>query len=107
MKQPRSTVLYASERKFFYLAVTFVLSAVFLYVYFICVSVVHVVARTETDRGISQMQARINDLESRYIEAKQAITFDNASERGFVSTKDKVYITRSAGTLVLSNNDES
>ena len=108
-KHSRTKVLHSHERTLFYVSATFVLTVCALYVYFLCISVIHVVARTATDRDISRVTTHINDLESRFIKAKQTVTLSAATERGFVNinTKDKVYVMRKPGTLVLSHNDES
>jgi len=107
MKQPRTTVLYSNERKLFFIAVSFVSAVCMLYVYFVCIAVVHVVARTATDRDIREISLRINTLEARFIEAKRSVTYEVAAEKGFVSTGDKIFVTRTPATLVLLTNDES
>lgn len=107
MKHTRTTVLHSNERKLFYTALTFLVAVIMLYVYFVCIAVVHVVARTATDRDIREISLKINTLEARFIEAKRSVTYDIATEKGFVSTGEKVYVTRTPATLVLLTNDES
>lgn len=108
MKQrSTATVLYAFERKAFTLALCILFVAVSAYIYFICLSVVNVIIRAEADRDIASINTHISTLESRYIEAKELITITTATERGFVHTPQKVYVTKTPANLVLSQNDES
>lgn len=107
MKHTRTSVLHSNERKLFYIALSFLATVFLLYVYFICISVVHVVARTATDRDIREISLHINSLEARFIEAKRSVTYDVATEKGFISTGEKIFVTRTPATLVLLTNDES
>jgi hypothetical protein len=91
----------------FYSALTFLSVAVLLYIYFVCIAIVHVVVRTETDQDITHTKTRIATLEERYMSAATGMTLEEAAASGFVETKDKVFVRRTADTLVLSSNDES
>lgn len=107
MKHTRTSVLYSNERKLFYIALSFLTAVFALYVYFVCIAVVHVVARTATDRDIREISLKLNTLEARFIEAKRSVTYDVATEKGYVSTGEKIFITRTPAALVLLTNDES
>jgi len=65
-----------------------------LYVYFLGTAVVHAVERKETQNNIAETHSRIADLEVNYLQGKDAITRDLASELGFRSVAAKDYVTR-------------
>lgn len=76
-----------------------------MYVYFVSASVVHVIARKEVDREIAHVNSRISDLESTYINAKQAIAPGTISQYGFVVAPKEVYIVKAPENLVLLTHD--
>lgn len=95
--------LQADKRQVF--AVLGVLVICFLlYVYFLSMSVVHVVIRQEMQQDITQLQTEISQLESQYIAAQHAISDEIAALDGYVSAADKIFIAREADRLVLSSN---
>ncbi|MFT5850012.1 MAG: hypothetical protein ACI9H6_000841 [Patiriisocius sp.] len=73
------------------------------YVYFISASIVHVVIRTEVNQEVQKRSSEISLLEGRFIEAQHKVSSDIASLQGYTQTSHKVFIDRTAPTLVLSD----
>jgi len=74
-----------------------------MYVYFISVSVVHVVIRTETNQEMKKVSSEISLLEGRFIEAQHKVSSNIASLQGYTQTSKKVFIDRAAPAFVLSD----
>lgn len=72
--------------------------------YFVSVSVLHVVMQQEIQRKVSALNAEISQLEAEYIRAQHNLSSDIASLDGYVETTNKVFINRSEAKLVLSSN---
>ena len=103
----RITRLYCNERRLFYVALSILICMFGAYMYLVSASVVNVIVRKETDQEIAQINARLSELETAYIEAKDMVNLDTALSRGFSKTPDRVFVTKKSGSLVLSRNDES
>lgn len=73
-----------------------------LYIYFLSLSVTHVVMRKEIQQDISQLNSEISALESRYIAAQHRVSDEIASLQGFQPVEEKIFIDRSEAVLVLS-----
>lgn len=73
-----------------------------LYVYFLSMSVVHVVMREEVQQEVARLNTQISQLEARYISAQHKVSQQVAQLEGFAEVTDKVFIDRSDDTLVLS-----
>ncbi len=71
------------------------------YVYFLSISVVHVVMRKEATAQIGQLRSDIAYLEASYIEAKHQISARVASLEGFNQNQRKVFISKEEQSLVL------
>ena len=76
-----------------------------LYIYFISASVVHVVIRTESGQEMQKISSEISLLEGRFIDAQHKISSDIASMQGYTKTSHKVFLDRSAPSLVLSTDN--
>lgn len=72
-----------------------------LYMYLVSASVWHVVMRTEISQEITALSSEISELEGQYIEAQHRVSSDIASLQGYSQASQKVFIDRSAGSLVL------
>lgn len=73
------------------------------YVYFISISVVHVIARKEVEREIAHLNSYIGDLESAYIAARQAVTEETLTQHGFVAaSSEKIYVKKANPGLVFA-----
>lgn len=75
-----------------------------LYIYFVSVSVLHVVMQQEMQRNMSQLQTEISKLEAEYISAQHALSMNIASLDGYIETDNKIFIDRSDTTVALSQN---
>lgn len=73
-----------------------------LYVYFICASIMHVVAREEVQKAMAQHRSHLSALESDYIAAQHAVSEDVAYLDGYEATHTKVFIDRTEPSLVLN-----
>jgi uncharacterized small protein (DUF1192 family) len=71
--------------------------------YFLSLSVVHVVMRKETDQKISLLRSEISNLEASYIEAKHQISARVASLDGYENNQEKIFISRVEPSLVLNS----
>lgn len=101
MKKSRETIsgTHITFGCFFLLVVS-----VMLYLYFLNVSVVHVVMRKEAMQEISHLNTEIATLETAYIEAQHVIAGRIAQLDGYSSDSQKVFITRGETSLVLRDN---
>lgn len=106
MKRKDITV-YSKERNLVFLAVSVLLTMFAAYIYFVSASVVHVIVRKEIDQEIVKANSRLSDLESSYIEAKDAVEVGLVDARGFAHTDERIFINRTPTSLVLTRNDES
>lgn len=76
------------------------------YMYFLSLSVVHVVMRKEATAQIGELRSEIARLETSYIEAKHQISARVASLEGFNQTEEKVFISKAEQSLVLRTASE-
>lgn len=75
---------------------------VVLYIYFLSISVVHVVVRKEISHTIKREQSDIATLESAYMTAQHRLSNSVANLDGYAKASEKVYIDRS-DSLVLNH----
>jgi hypothetical protein len=87
-------ILYTAERKAVGALLLCTIALALLYVYFLGSAVVHAVARKEVQQDIAQASSRIAELEVEYLQRKDRITRELASEMGFRSIAQKDYIER-------------
>jgi hypothetical protein len=77
------------------------------YMYFLSLSVVHVVMRKEVLQETQQLRSEIAFLESSYIEAHHAISQRVSTASGFSAVQDKIFIQETDDTaLVLRTQGE-
>lgn len=74
--------------------------------YFVSVSVVHVVLQEEADHQATALRSDIAALEREYIDAQHVISSRIATEQGLVAASDKVFLSRERGSLVLAPESE-
>ncbi len=86
------------------IGVGFLIVGVVAYLYFLNLSVVHVVMRKEATQQQNQLRAEIAMLETSYIEAQHAIAARIATLEGYNTETDKVFVTRGETSLVLNTN---
>ncbi len=81
--------------------------ATLAYMYFLSLSVVHVVMRKDIMQDINQLRSEVAFLESAYIEANYVISQKVATVEGFSTVPDKIFIHKDASQgLVLRNQNE-
>lgn len=98
MKTRRDTTTYPKAT---IVCFAVLVSAVVLYLYFLNMSVVQVVMRTEYTQQLRDTQANIALLEARYIESQHAIASRIATLEGYDTNTDKIFVSRSEASLVL------
>ncbi len=74
------------------------------YMYFLSLSVVHVVMRKEATQTISHLRSEIANLEAEYIEAKHQISARVATLDGYNNNQDKIFINKTEKSLVLQTS---
>ena len=74
--------------------------------YFVSISVVHVVLQQEAEQELGMLRSEISDLERQYIAAQHAVSERIAAEPGLVAVGEKVFLRRGAGSLVLAPGAE-
>lgn len=79
-------------------------AAIVAYLYFLNMSVVQVVMRTEHVQKQRDLNAEIAMLESKYIESQHKIAARIASLDGYDTAVTKVFVSREQASLVLRNN---
>lgn len=101
------TTPYYAERRWFFSVLSLFLILFCLYVYFISVSVVHVVARKEVEREIAHVNSRIGELEAAYIAAAQDIAPESLAQHGFLTAPaEKIYIEKANGLSLAGNAEQ-
>jgi len=88
------------------LCVSLLVLGVAAYIYFLSVSVVHVVMRKEATTQIGELRSEIARLETSYIEAKHQISARVASLDGFNQNQEKIFISKQEQSLVLRTANE-
>lgn len=99
-----AAILTVRPTQSFYLTlgvVTF-FALVFLYMYFLSMSVVHVVLRKEVMHTISDVESEIARLEADYIDAQHKVSNKIAALENFTETEEKIFVSRDTDTLVFS-----
>ena len=81
-----------------------VILSIVAYLYFLNMSVVHVVMRKEANQDISQLKTEIAVLETSFIEAQHIIAGRIATLEGYDTDTAKVFVTRGDTSLVLRDN---
>ena len=77
--------------------------SVMAYLYFLNLSVVHVVMRQDAASEINDLQTEIAILESAYIEAQHTISSRIALLDGYSTETEKIFVSRGSVDLVLVN----
>lgn len=79
-------------------------AAIVSYLYFLNMSVVEVVMRTEQVQKQRDLSAEIAVLESRYIEVQHTIASRIATLDGYATEAAKIFVSRDRERLVLNGN---
>jgi len=75
--------------------------SIVLYLYFLNMSVVHVVMRTEYTQEQNTLRTEIAMLEARYIESQHTIAARISSLQGYDTDVAKIFVSREPASLVL------
>ena len=76
---------------------------IILYMYFLSMSVVHVVLRKEINRSVAETSSRIAALEALYIESQHKVSDKIAALNTFTETNNKIFVTRGPNAPVLTD----
>ena len=79
-------------------------SMIVLYLYFLNMSVVHVVMRTQHVQNQNKYSAEIAKLEAKFIDSQHVIATRIASLDGYETDTPKIFVSRDQASLVLVNN---
>ena len=90
----------------FTVLVAVMLGLIGLYMYFLSMSVVHVVLRKEATHQITALDSEIALLEATYIESQHLVSDQMARLAQFSETSNKTFITRQSPTLVYIGTTE-
>ncbi|MFT7644655.1 MAG: hypothetical protein ACI9BF_000305 [Candidatus Paceibacteria bacterium] len=82
------------------ICVAFLISTIVLYLYFLNMSVVQVVVRTEHTQRQNELNVEIAMLEASYIKAQHFISSRIATLEGYNTNTSKTYILREQSSLV-------
>lgn len=82
------------------------LTLAFSYIYFLSLTVVHVVMRKETDRDITRLHSQISSLESEYMAAQHRISTEISQRTDLTLNNDKIFINKAGANLVLSSRSD-
>ena len=102
MKKSRDTISYS---KITVLSLLLLVMAVVAYLYFLNMSVVQVVMRTEAIQSQNQLQADIARLEATYIEAQHVIAARIATMDSYDTDTPKIFVSREQASVALSRNE--
>ena len=81
-----------------------VIFSILAYLYFLNVSVVHVVMRKEAIRDIHNLQTELATLEAAFIKAQHNISSQVAALDEYQLETEKIFIERGDSSLVLRDN---
>lgn len=96
----RALSFTVEKRALFGVCIVLTLLALF-YVYYVMLSIAHVVEREELVVRSQQLSEKVANLEQGYLTASNAVTETVAYNEGYVPTKHRTYVER--GTLTLGN----
>lgn len=97
MKQSRETISYSKTTL---TCVGVLVGAVVMYLYFLNMSVVQVVMRTEHTQRQHDLNAEIALLEASYIDAQHQVAARIATLEGYDTNTPKVFVSREQASLV-------
>lgn len=102
MKRQKQITAHIEESRIFYAALFCLVSVFVAYMYFVSISVMHVVMRKEVDTQIASLGTSVAELEAEYIDMQHRVSNDIASLQGFVMVDEKVFIETSETAVALS-----
>ncbi len=87
---------------YFNAGIAILFTLVFLYMYFLSMSVVHVVLRKEIMNDVAKVESQIAQLEASYITAQHKVSNKIAALENFTENETKIFVSRDESALVLS-----
>ncbi len=99
MKSPRRDIFAPANRTL--LCGVLLIASIATYLYFLNVSVVHVVMRKEAVQERNQLHTEIAALEAAYMEAQHAIAARMGTLEGYNPNSEKIFVSRNQASLVL------
>ena len=87
-----------------YALIVSIVIMVVLYLYFLNLSVVHVIMRKEATQEVNHLRTEIAMLETEYITAQHTIASQMGSLAQFTTEAEKVFVHRAESSLVLRDN---
>jgi hypothetical protein len=103
MKTLANSIKNPSSAFYFNIGVILFFGLVFLYMYFLSMSVVHVVLRKEVMYKMGTVESDIAALEASYINAQHKVSNKIAALENFAENDQKIFVSRNDATLVLSD----
>ena len=104
-KNMHHTAVRHDETYLFYFAATTLVTVFFAYIYFVSISVAHVVIRKEIDEQIASLSTTVSQLEASYIDIQHLVSAEIATHSGYIAVAEKVFIDKdNSDTLVLNQN---
>jgi hypothetical protein len=103
MKSLVNIIKKPSYAFYFNVGIALFFALVFLYMYFLSMSVVHVVLRKEVMQKVGSVESDIAALEATYIDAQHKVSNKIAALENFTENDTKIFVSRSESTLVLSD----
>lgn len=76
------------------------IAGVFLYMYLLTMSVVHVVIRKETAQAVQALETEIASLETQFMLAQHVVSSAIVENQGFTQTNEKIFVSRTPDTAV-------
>lgn len=104
MRKRGTAIIHQDERIYFCVLSGLALLSLSLYMYFISVSVIHVVVRKEINLEIATVASRVSSLEAEYIEGQHLINKEVASMNGYTLAQHKIFIDRTVSPVALLGN---
>lgn len=102
MKSVTTILTHISGKRVALTLVGLMLMLALMYIYFVFMSVVHVVIRTEIQHDIKAVASEISSYERTYIASQHHVSEQLAVQTGYVAVSDKDFIDRTQTHLVLS-----
>jgi len=103
MKLLANIIQKPSHAFYFNTGIVIFFTLVFLYMYFLSMSVVHVVLRKEVMQKVGNVESEIATLEATYIDAQHKVSNKIAALENFTENDKKIFVSRTESTLVFSD----
>ncbi len=103
MKMLANIIKKPSYAFYFNAGVVIFFGLICLYMYFLSMSVVHVVLRKEVMQKVGSIESDIAALEASYIGAQHKVSNKIAALENFTENDTKIFVSRTEATLVFSD----